>query len=762
MPKRYDGYGFYENGSVGRNAASRINRINNINRESADARYNGAPRRNVSSQGGAYYPPYTPPRGVTAPPRNGAVEQSAERSSPRGGESRYSERGGKTRAYNESPREGAVRRGERAPASVEARRGYRANGVTYLNERQMALYEKAYFEKYGRSPYIKGPADGERKVGAAQGAQYRTAQSPNQYRGAQNQNTAPRAARYRDSRARNQNQNQNQYQYQNQNQSGAYRSGVGAGYGAPVRDDRRKAFLYEEELRRRDEERAAAAKRAEAQRIAAREARRNAEIARRQNAERRRLSEIAERDREGMLRYETEKRRLALRRREEAERKRRLALIRMEKRRARRRRWLTFKMYMRVFFITLVATLSSVGLIYYSNFVKDSSDVSRAVRYNYFDTSSVRAQKNTAYRDGSLCVDFTALADSLGFYTVGNASGLKYVIPHGESAPEYIKFTPDSPIAVVNGTPLTLSAPASYSGQSLWVSADIMECFSSGIDFKVVNSGKVEIRRITVKDEEGKDVLGDDDKPIYEEIKLRYAPMTEMSAEGLAGLFDVGSSLSVGNGSDVEFMSDLSAYEEYMDPSDSSDFLMLVNKNNKADESYEPSDLVDITDADGKAGDGKMRLYAAKALEAMLIEMRAAGYDDVTVLDAYRSYGAQKEMFDSYVKSEMANRGCTEDEARDAVLGYFAEAGTDEHQTGLAIDICSTPAKSADFAKEKSYLWLKDNSWKFGYILRYPEDKTEVTGRSFEPWHYRYVGRYAAEKMHGYGQCLEEYLTSGG
>lgn len=63
------------------------------------------------------------------------------------------------------------------------------------------------------------------------------------------------------------------------------------------------------------------------------------------------------------------------------------------------------------------------------------------------------------------------------------------------------------------------------------------------------------------------------------------------------------------------------------------------------------------------------------------------------------------------------------------------------------------------FANKPAYTWLCDNSWKFGIILRYPEDKTNITGYDFEPWHYRYVGRYHAYKIHESGLCLEEYVS---
>ena len=70
----------------------------------------------------------------------------------------------------------------------------------------------------------------------------------------------------------------------------------------------------------------------------------------------------------------------------------------------------------------------------------------------------------------------------------------------------------------------------------------------------------------------------------------------------------------------------------------------------------------------------------------------------------------------------------------------------------------NTGALTVDFADTDEYRWLEQNAWKFGFVLRYPEGKEDVTGIQFEPWHYRYVGRYHAYRMHESGMCLEEYL----
>ena len=92
----------------------------------------------------------------------------------------------------------------------------------------------------------------------------------------------------------------------------------------------------------------------------------------------------------------------------------------------------------------------------------------------------------------------------------------------------------------------------------------------------------------------------------------------------------------------------------------------------------------------------------------------------------------------------------------------MAVPGTSEHQTGLALDIVSAGYQLLDEAQEDTaeQKWLMEHCWEYGFILRFPEDKTEITGIGYEPWHYRYVGRETAEAIHKSGLCLEEYLQS--
>jgi len=89
-----------------------------------------------------------------------------------------------------------------------------------------------------------------------------------------------------------------------------------------------------------------------------------------------------------------------------------------------------------------------------------------------------------------------------------------------------------------------------------------------------------------------------------------------------------------------------------------------------------------------------------------------------------------------------------------------AVPGTSEHQLGLAVDLVDLDNQNLNESQEKTAVqkWLLENSWKYGFILRYPNDKRKLTGIIYEPWHYRYVGKDAAREIYETGVCLEEYL----
>lgn len=207
---------------------------------------------------------------------------------------------------------------------------------------------------------------------------------------------------------------------------------------------------------------------------------------------------------------------------------------------------------------------------------------------------------------------------------------------------------------------------------------------------------------------------------------------------------------------DLGYLTDLSEYFKYINPENKDEYLILINTENPLDPTYVPEDLIDVLDTrkDGRATQ-KLCVYPAKALEALLIEARANGFDDITVTSAYRSYDYQTTLFNQRVAMYP---NLNAEDARAKAATVVAMPGTSEHQSGLCLDMHNLAGADVSFDKTNQARWLADNSYKFGYILRYPADKTEITGISFEPWHFRYVGRYHATQMYEFGFCFEEYM----
>lgn len=194
----------------------------------------------------------------------------------------------------------------------------------------------------------------------------------------------------------------------------------------------------------------------------------------------------------------------------------------------------------------------------------------------------------------------------------------------------------------------------------------------------------------------------------------------------------------------------------------SSEYLVLLNKTHPSGESYCPPDLTTLDKEQTLYGkEVQLRLYAAKAAEALVKELHAQGFTDIVVTSGYRSYSYQRSLFNTYIGNEMAaHPDWTEQQARDYVLTYSAAPGTSEHHTGNAIDLISTNNVVLDesFAQNPAYEWLQNNAHRYGFILRYPADKTDITGYAYEPWHYRFVGAKAATEIHERDITLEEYL----
>ena len=180
--------------------------------------------------------------------------------------------------------------------------------------------------------------------------------------------------------------------------------------------------------------------------------------------------------------------------------------------------------------------------------------------------------------------------------------------------------------------------------------------------------------------------------------------------------------------------------------------LLLVNPWNLLPEDYE----VELaTLANGLQVD--KRIY--HDLDEMLTDCREAGLSPI-VCSAYRTEATQTRLYRNKVARVRAS-GVPEDRVEAEAAKWVAPPGTSEHQTGMALDIVAASYQILDEGQEDTaeQQWLMENSWKYGFILRYPSEKSDITGIGYEPWHYRYVGKAAAADIYRTGVCLEEYLS---
>ncbi|MGL5315196.1 MAG: M15 family metallopeptidase [Peptostreptococcaceae bacterium] len=192
--------------------------------------------------------------------------------------------------------------------------------------------------------------------------------------------------------------------------------------------------------------------------------------------------------------------------------------------------------------------------------------------------------------------------------------------------------------------------------------------------------------------------------------------------------------------------------DEYIEPVEVINYenLILVNRDNEVDENFVPRDLVELNVKflnDNKSNN-LLKEEVANQVEIMFEDAKKDGINLLAV-SGYRSYEYQKKLYQNKVKKV----------GKYEADKYVAEAGTSEHQTGLAIDILSTEYKKLDqgFENTKAYKWLIENIEKYGFILRYQEGKESITGYRFEPWHFRYVGKDLAEELKEKNITLEEY-----
>lgn len=179
-------------------------------------------------------------------------------------------------------------------------------------------------------------------------------------------------------------------------------------------------------------------------------------------------------------------------------------------------------------------------------------------------------------------------------------------------------------------------------------------------------------------------------------------------------------------------------------PIDQPDSLwMIVNKERSLPSNYVPGDLIAVEN-------GQLRKNAATEVASLIKDAKTAGYN-LKIVSAYRSYSTQKNVYNRYVTADGQTNADT----------YSARPGHSEHQTGLAVDIGNQNGScelEICFGDSLGGKWLAANSTKYGFVVRYPNGKSAITGYQYEPWHLRFVGLELAKQLENTNQTLEEFF----
>lgn len=386
-------------------------------------------------------------------------------------------------------------------------------------------------------------------------------------------------------------------------------------------------------------------------------------------------------------------------------------------------------------------------------------------------------------RDGIYYLDFTKLAQLCSL----SQSGDKELIIYSTASGEQIRFAPPSRTVTINGNSITASGAILSENDRLLVPIDLIQNYLIGLDVTVdegINekSGKPYLKISVSRIKEGRD---------YADISFLLKFNSVLSGISNESLPEEPVTLPVGAPT-YEYAADVSRYLQYMCPEDFDKHMVLINPSNPKDATYIPEDLISVPNPRYDNGSSLCR-DASMSLEALFLEMHTLGFRDMKVSVAYRSFEQQENQFNiytyneryyyrshyesegkwfsdeayavlgkAYLEEKYISQGKTSlsaDDAKRVAMSYSAYPGTGDHQTGLSFDLYLSGWSGGKFVETDEYKWLCDNAHKFGFIFRYPNDKENITGYSFEPYHLRFVGQYHAAIIYESGLSLEEYVA---
>ena len=344
-----------------------------------------------------------------------------------------------------------------------------------------------------------------------------------------------------------------------------------------------------------------------------------------------------------------------------------------------------------------------------------------------------------AVRGDILFVDMYKVAEYAQMTRTGSTSSVKFTAQNNN----YLRFENDTDTAVVNGCMVELGAKAVVNAEVCEIPLDfLIKAVGSGNGLKISLDKDTNTLKITRR------YYKTDDGDITGPVEILF------NTDSFDVLQQI---LRVEKDRKYEYGINVDGYLSNIDPENAEDYLILANKETPLGSDYAPSDLVRLECKTNR--DMQLRKDAERALYALMLDMAASGIDDTFVTSAYRSYSYQVGLFDKYV-GEHISEGMTKEEAEATALEYSAKPGTSEHQTGLCVDFMTNSMTDLDesFEDTAAFRWLSENAYKYGFILRYPPNKVDITGYKYEPWHYRFVGRTAATEIYESELCLEEYL----
>lgn len=414
----------------------------------------------------------------------------------------------------------------------------------------------------------------------------------------------------------------------------------------------------------------------------------------------------------------------------------------------------------------VLVVLSAVALIFGIRTLLKSkeNELPTNIKIRYSEDITVSYKRDEIYKNNVLYIDFDSVASILGLTKSRFGDEVSYFTLNGDS----MIFTVSSDTVYVNKIPCpSVGAPFFGEDGQLMAASDLVNLYINDTSVTVSDDGKT-VSLVTVitdvsevsfnlKKSVGLEGM---ERPSSLPADTKYDPNGTLPPDDITTALpsDPQDAYIKDIIAAYEFKTDISKYKQYLDPVNASDFLILANRQSPLGKDHIPTSLTVIDKNDVLTGKTiSLQKNAAMALEAMIAEMKADGAWDTLVCSAYRTYEYQENLYNYYISEEKkAHPDYTDAEIIALVDSYSARPGTSDHQTGLCVDFYDV---EVTFKEKKAFAWLTENAHKFGFILRFPEGKTSITGYTYEPWHWRFVGQTAAYKIHTGDLTLEEFLV---